>query len=116
MFIWSALRHGKRFRVSQSERLVPKHGARLKKTEDPPTFLQGSKDCQESFCDVAVRDNGMGFAKDQARAVFEPFRRFVGETEVEESGIGMAAARQFVNAPGGKGAGATSRLTLPLAR
>lgn len=71
---------------------------------------------------VLVVDDGIGFKQEFAREIFEPFRRLVGSSDYEGSGIGMATAHKIVEVHGGaisatgeKGVGATFAIELPLA-
>lgn len=70
---------------------------------------------------VTVRDNGRGFAEDQAGRLFEPFVRLHPQVASEGTGIGLAICRRIVEAHGGRiGAsaradgGAEFTVTLPL--
>ncbi len=66
-----------------------------------------------------VRDNGVGFAMEQASQLFEDFERLPSSAGHEGSGLGLAGARRTVERHGGAiwadsspGAGATFRFTL----
>jgi len=66
-----------------------------------------------------VRDNGPGFAPDQAGALFEPFRRLHHPEDFEGRGIGLSTCRRIVRRHGGRiwaegmpGQGATFWFTL----
>lgn len=51
---------------------------------------------------VTVRDNGRGFAQDQAGRLFEPFVRLHPQVTSEGTGIGLAICRRIVEAHGGR--------------
>jgi signal transduction histidine kinase len=48
-----------------------------------------------------VRDNGVGFASDDATRLFEPFQRLHGQ-RFEGSGVGLSIARRIVERHGGR--------------
>ena len=72
---------------------------------------------------ISVKDNGVGIAPEDQKAVFEEFRQ-VGHdytTKREGTGLGLALTRRFVELHGGKlrldselGKGSTFTFTLPL--
>jgi light-regulated signal transduction histidine kinase (bacteriophytochrome) len=68
----------------------------------------------------AVRDNGMGFAMDQADRIFKAFERLPSESKIQGSGLGLAILKRIVEGAGGRvwaesepGAGSTFYFTLP---
>jgi signal transduction histidine kinase len=75
--------------------------------------------------EVAVRDTGIGIAKDDQEAVFEEFRQ-VGRNytnKQEGTGLGLALTRRFVELHGGTirvdsepGKGSTFTFTIPVTR
>ena len=72
---------------------------------------------------VTVRDNGIGIAPEDLGRIFEPFQRGrLGLGQIAGQGVGLASARQIVEAHGGHicaqstlGAGSTFTIRLPLA-
>jgi signal transduction histidine kinase len=73
---------------------------------------------------VAVRDTGVGIAREEHETVFEEFRQVGSSTAKHEgTGLGLALCRQFVELHGGRiwveskvGEGSTFTFTLPLGR
>ena len=71
---------------------------------------------------VTVRDNGIGIAPEDLGRIFEPFQRGrLGLGQIAGQGVGLASARQIVEAHGGHicaqstlGAGSTFTIRLPL--
>lgn len=82
---------------------------------------ESSGDARE-WCEIEVRDNGIGFEEDYAERIFGIFQRLHGREAYEGTGIGLAICRKIaerhggtLNATGTPGAGSTFTLTLPLA-
>ncbi|MGZ7027873.1 MAG: sensor histidine kinase [Terriglobales bacterium] len=72
------------------------------------------------WCEITVRDNGIGFDEKYLDRIFRPFQRLHGRNEYEGSGMGLAICRKVVARHGGTitahsrpGAGATFVVTLP---
>jgi len=70
--------------------------------------------------EVAVRDNGVGFAEIYRDRIFELFQRLHSRQEYEGTGMGLAICRKIVERHGGTitarsvlGSGATFVVTLP---
>jgi signal transduction histidine kinase len=66
-----------------------------------------------------VSDTGIGMNMEQARQIFEPFKRLHAQHEYEGSGIGLATCQRIVERYGGRiwveselGQGATFHFTL----
>jgi len=71
---------------------------------------------------VRVIDHGPGVERDELERIFEPFQRGRSARTVRGAGLGLAIARGFAEASGGRvwaesrdGQGATFTLELPLA-
>jgi signal transduction histidine kinase len=72
---------------------------------------------------IAVSDNGIGFAQDQADNAFLPFRRLVGKSQADGTGMGLAICRKIVERHNGRISatspleqGATFQIVLPLSQ
>jgi len=75
----------------------------------------------EQYCELAVRDNGIGFEKQYAERIFAVFQRLHGRGEYEGTGVGLAICRRITDRHGGSisaksqpGKGATFTITLPV--
>jgi PAS domain S-box-containing protein len=75
----------------------------------------------EEICEIAVEDNGIGFAPQFVERIFVVFQRLHSRTEFEGTGIGLAICRKITDRHGGtivakstEGEGATFVVTLPV--
>jgi len=75
---------------------------------------------QNGFCEIEVRDNGIGIAESHYRTIFEPFRRLHSQGEFDGSGLGLATCKKVVDQHGGEiwcrsktGAGTSFFFTMP---
>jgi signal transduction histidine kinase len=78
-------------------------------------------DQSQSFCCIAVSDNGIGFEEKYLDRIFKVFQRLHGRNEYEGTGIGLAVCAKIVERHGGQltaqsapGEGATFIIRLPL--
>jgi signal transduction histidine kinase len=75
----------------------------------------------QARCEIRVRDNGRGFASEDAGDIFAIFRR-VADDDTHGTGVGLAVCRRIaerhggsISAEGRPGEGATFRIVLPAA-
>jgi signal transduction histidine kinase len=73
------------------------------------------------FCEIIVRDNGIGFEEKYLDRIFQLFQRLHSRSEYEGTGLGLAICRKIVERHGGTitarsapGQGATFLVTLPV--
>jgi len=74
----------------------------------------------ESYCELQVQDNGIGFDEKYMDKIFAVFQRLHGRTEYEGTGVGLAVCRRITDRHHGTivaksqlGHGATFIVTLP---
>ena len=74
------------------------------------------------LCELSVRDQGVGFAPQQAARLFHAFARLHSARDYEGIGMGLARVRAIVQRHGGdvgaegeQNGGCTVRISLPLA-
>ncbi len=89
------------------------------RTPDPRIWV-AARSVTGSSVEVAVRDNGAGFASSQASRLFTPFQRLHKAEDFPGTGIGLAIAKRVVSRHGGQiraeaspDCGATLSFTLP---
>jgi len=93
------------------------------KFRKPGVTPQVALNCRKKnahWCDIMVRDNGIGFDEKYLDRIFRPFQRLHGRSEYEGSGMGLAICRKVVARHGGTltahsrpGEGSTFVATLP---
>jgi two-component system CheB/CheR fusion protein len=73
------------------------------------------------FHKIVIKDNGIGFRKEQAQIIFEPFKRLHSKDKFEGSGIGLAICSKiaikhkgFITAESDFGKGAAFNIYLPV--
>ncbi len=100
------------------------NGLKFHRPEEPPVVQVEGRvraGAGGEFCEITVRDNGIGFEEKYLDRIFELFQRLHSRSEYEGTGIGLAICRKIVERHGGTiaahsapGQGATFLVTLPL--
>ena len=92
----------------------------VKFSGDEPPRVHVSARRQEDEWVIAVRDNGIGIAREHMQCVFDMFRRLHSRATYPGTGIGLALCRKIVESHGGRiwvesqlGAGSTFYVALP---
>jgi light-regulated signal transduction histidine kinase (bacteriophytochrome) len=88
----------------------------------PPRVVIEARNKDASWCEISVRDNGIGFEEKYLDRIFRPFQRLHGRDEYAGSGMGLAICRKVVARHGGTitahsrpGEGSQFVVTLPSA-
>ena len=73
------------------------------------------------FCNITIKDNGIGFDEKYTDKIFAVFQRLHGRSEYEGSGVGLSVCRKIVERHSGSitatsapGEGATFTISLPV--
>ena len=108
------------FRSQLFQNLIA-NGIKYNKSNTPIIHISSKKDEKGQYV-FYVKDNGIGIAAENQKAVFAMFRRLHTQAEYEGSGIGLAFCKRIVDNYGGdiwfestEGAGTTFFFTLPKA-
>jgi PAS domain S-box-containing protein len=87
---------------------------------NPPGGENGAVLTSNSFCEISVADNGIGFDEKHLEKIFAVFQRLHGRTEYEGTGVGLAVCRRIAERHSGSitarsqpGKGAIFVVTLP---
>jgi two-component system sensor kinase FixL len=99
---------------------------KFRRPEEPPLVTVAARKFSDSlgweFCELSIRDNGIGFDEKYLDRIFNVFQRLHTRNEYEGTGMGLAIVRKIVMYHGGNitaksqpGQGATFVVTLPLA-
>jgi signal transduction histidine kinase len=90
------------------------------KGNPPQVEIYSEQKSPKDVC-IFIRDHGIGFDEERQKEMFIPFRRLVGKSAYEGSGIGLAICQRIVERHGGniearskRGHGATFIITLPI--
>ncbi len=77
-------------------------GNALKFRSEAPPVIKIDSDCRNGeYCEIFVRDNGIGFEQEYAELIFKPFQRLHGRGEYEGTGMGLAICRKIAERHGG---------------
>lgn len=104
------------------------NGLKFHRAEVPPVvgidsriINQGNGEATVEYCEIAVRDNGIGFDEVYLDRIFELFQRLHSRQEYEGTGLGLAICRKIVERHHGRitatsapNQGATFLITLPM--
>jgi light-regulated signal transduction histidine kinase (bacteriophytochrome) len=104
------------------------NGLKFHKKEEPPFVKVYSKEenvvnktAAYSYCQICVKDNGIGIEDKYKETIFQIFKRLHSRTDYDGSGIGLAICQKIVEQHNGyitvaskPGKGSTFIVTLPL--
>jgi signal transduction histidine kinase len=65
--------------------------------------LSGTEEVRNQYCEIRIKDNGIGFDEKYLDKIFQPFERLKQKgVEHEGTGIGLAICRRIVERHGGR--------------
>jgi signal transduction histidine kinase len=118
--------YAERFQMRQMMQNLVANALKFHRSGVPPRVeVSGSQftdpETGDEMVALTVQDNGIGFDDHYLDQIFQPFRRLVGRSEFEGSGMGLAICRKIVERHGGsitaeskKGQGTIFMITLPV--
>ncbi|MGV1099336.1 PAS domain-containing sensor histidine kinase [Thiovibrio sp. JS02] len=71
------------------------------KKDIPPLVEVRSRTLPGNLCEITVRDNGIGFSKEESARIFRPFVRLDSARAHEGSGVGLTTCEKIVARHGG---------------
>lgn len=87
----------------------------------PPVPSEAEENAGPDWCEIRVRDNGIGFEEQYLDRIFQVFQRLHGRGEYEGTGVGLAICRKIAERHGGSitarstpGEGTTFLVRLPV--
>ena len=93
---------------------------KFQKPNSTPHIVIEGRQVDSHWCELTVRDNGIGFDEKYLDRIFRPFQRLHDRSEYEGCGMGLAICRKVVERHGGAitahsrpGEGSTFVVTLP---
>jgi light-regulated signal transduction histidine kinase (bacteriophytochrome) len=97
------------------------NGLKYHKKDEPPVVRVAAQKTDETYCQIQVQDQGIGFNPEQAEKIFEIFERLHGNGTYPGTGIGLAICEKIAERHGGNirahgipGEGASFIVDLPL--
>jgi light-regulated signal transduction histidine kinase (bacteriophytochrome) len=94
---------------------------KFRKADVPPVVRVDAVFPVDGFCEVVVRDNGIGFDMKDADCIFRPFMRLHRQENYEGTGMGLSICERIVQRNGGEitveseiGKGTTFKVRLPV--
>ena len=96
------------------------NAVKFTRDDEPEVTVEAKR--EDGMWRISVADNGIGMDPENARRIFEPFRRLHGEEEYPGTGIGLAVCERIVEQHGGRiwvtsspGEGSVFSFTMPAA-
>jgi PAS domain S-box-containing protein len=74
---------------------------KFQSSDQRPHITVSSKPTEKGFCQIQVKDNGIGFDESQAERIFGMFERLHGKSAYPGTGIGLAICRRIAERHGG---------------
>lgn len=114
---------GDRTQIWQLFQNILSNALKYRQKDLAPRVEIGSRDADNGFCEIFIRDNGIGFSEEDRERIFMPFSRLHQAKGFEGTGMGLATCRKIVARHGGEitahskpGEGSVFIVRLPLYR
>lgn len=112
---------GDRTLITQVFQNLLNNAVKYSQEADSPRISITSKE-KDSWYEISIQDNGVGFDNKNAKELFKPFKRLDSGIKFEGTGLGLSIVKRIMKLHGGNvkaksepGNGATFILTFPLA-
>jgi PAS domain S-box-containing protein len=112
---------GDRVQIRQLFQNIISNALKYRKPEGQPLVVLQGEMVDDTFYEILVQDNGIGFDPQDAERIFKPLERLHSRREFEGTGMGLTTCQKIVARHGGEilarglpGEGATFVIRLPV--
>ena len=93
---------GDRTQIWQLFQNILSNALKYRQKDLAPRVEIWSSEADNDFCEISIRDNGIGFSEEDRERIFMPFSRLHQARGYEGTGMGLATCRKIVSRHGGE--------------